>query len=77
MKCRKNVKNLTTEEKTRFVNAVHALKSQDSVIHPGAQSRYDDFAETHMNAMMVPIEVQFSFHGIVNYCISLKNYCSP
>ena len=30
------------------------LKSQDSVIHPGAQSRYDDFAETHMNAMMLP-----------------------
>ena len=54
MKCRKNVKNLTTEEKTRFVNAIRTLKSQDSVIHPGAQSRYDDFAETHMNAMMLP-----------------------
>lgn len=52
MRCRKNVKRLTDDQKKRFVNAVLALKSQDSVIHPGAQSRYDDFAETHMNAMM-------------------------
>ena len=51
MKCRKNVKNLTADEKTRFVNAFLALKSQNSVIHPGAQSRYDDFVETHLNAM--------------------------
>jgi Common central domain of tyrosinase/von Willebrand factor type A domain len=51
--CRKNVKSLTTDEKTRFVNAIVALKSQNSVIHPGSQSRYDDFVETHMNAMMV------------------------
>jgi hypothetical protein len=52
MKCRKNVKSLTADEKTRFANAVVALKSQDSVIHPGSQSRYDDFVETHLNAMM-------------------------
>ena len=51
MKCRKNVKHLTSGEKTRFVNAVVALKSQNSVIHPGSQSRYDDFVETHLNAM--------------------------
>ncbi len=51
MKCRKNVKHLTADEKTRFVNAIVALKSQNSVIHPGAQSRYDDFVETHLNAM--------------------------
>jgi hypothetical protein len=51
MKCRKNVKHLTSDEKTRFVNAVVALKSQNSVIHPGSQSRYDDFVETHLNAM--------------------------
>jgi hypothetical protein len=56
MKCRKNVKDLTTDEKTRYVNAFLALKSQDSVIHPGAQSRYDDFAETHMNAMMAEVD---------------------
>src|SRR6476469_9951968 len=53
MKVRKNIKKLTTDEKKRYVNAVLALKAQDSVIHPGSQSRYDDFAECHMNAMMV------------------------
>lgn len=51
MRCRKNVKSLTADEKTRFVNAFLALKSQNSVIHPGTQSRYDDFVETHLNAM--------------------------
>lgn len=51
MKCRKNVKSLTTDQKNRYVNAFLALNSQDSVIHPGTQSRYDDFVETHLNAM--------------------------
>jgi tyrosinase len=51
MKCRKNVKSLTPDEKNRFVNAFLALKAQDSVLHPGAQSRYDDFVETHLLAM--------------------------
>ena len=51
MKCRKNVKNLTADEKRRFVNAFQALMVQDSVLHPGAQSRYDDFVETHLLAM--------------------------
>jgi Common central domain of tyrosinase/von Willebrand factor type A domain len=55
MKCRKNIKNLSVDEKTRYVNAFLALKTQDSVIHPGSQSRYDDFVETHMNAMTAPI----------------------
>ena len=54
MKCRKNVKNLTPDERKRFVNAFVALKAQDSVIHPGSQSRYDDFVEYHLNAMTVP-----------------------
>lgn len=53
MKCRKNVKNLSPGEKKKFVSAVLALKSQNSVIHPGTQSRYDDFVEVHLNAMMV------------------------
>src|SRR5712691_9422247 len=56
MKTRKNVKKLTAGEKNRYVNAILALKAQDSVIHPGSQSRYDDFAETHMNAMMVEVD---------------------
>jgi len=51
MKCRKNVKNLGTDEMRRFVNAFLALTGQDSVLHPGAQSRYDDFVETHLLAM--------------------------
>jgi tyrosinase len=55
MKYRRNVKNLTADEKTRFANAVVALKSQDSVIHPGSQSRYDDFVETHLNAVMAAV----------------------
>jgi hypothetical protein len=53
MRVRKNIKNLSNDEKTRYVNAVLALKAQNSIIHPGSQSRYDDFAECHMNAMMV------------------------
>jgi hypothetical protein len=55
VKCRKNVKSLTADEKKRFVDAIVALKAQDSVIHPGSQSRYDDFAECHMNAMMATV----------------------
>ncbi len=56
MKCRKNVKNLTDDQKRRYVAAFLALKSQDSVIHPGGQSRYDDFVETHLNAMMAEVD---------------------
>ena len=52
MKCRKNAKSLTPDEN---VNAFLALKCQDGVIHPGAQSRYDDFVETHMNVMMAAV----------------------
>ena len=44
-------KRMTADEKKRFVDAILVLKTQDSVIHPGAQSRYDDFVETHLNAM--------------------------
>src|SRR5215813_9530998 len=55
MRVRKNVKNLSTDEKKRYLNAFLTLKSQDSVIHPGMQSRYDDFVEIHMNAMMAPV----------------------
>jgi hypothetical protein len=51
MKVRKNVKNLTPDEKARFANAFLGLMGQDSVLHPGAQSRYDDFVETHLLAM--------------------------
>jgi len=52
MNCRKNVKNLTSEEKRRFIAAVAALrdaKLHPSITHPGLQSRYDDF--TRMRAL--------------------------
>lgn len=54
MRYRKNVKNLSADEKTAFVNAVLALKKQASALHPqdASLSRYDDYAEVHMNAMM-------------------------
>jgi len=51
MKCRKNVKHLTDDEKKRFVTALLGVNAMDSVLHPGAQSRYDDFVETHLLAM--------------------------
>jgi tyrosinase len=54
MRMRMNVKTLSTNEKDKFVNAVLALKSKPSVLHPGdpTLSRYDDYPEVHMNAMM-------------------------
>src|SRR5437762_12645753 len=54
MRIRRNVKSLSTTQKTKFVNAVLALKTKPSVLHPGSASlsRYDDYAEVHMNAMM-------------------------
>ncbi|HEX3280571.1 MAG TPA: tyrosinase family protein [Pyrinomonadaceae bacterium] len=54
MRLRKNVKSLSPTQKTKFVNAVLALKTKPSVLHPGDGnlSRYDDYAEVHMNAMM-------------------------
>ncbi len=51
MKCRKNVKNLTDTEKRLYVEALYALREVDSVLHPGAQSRYDDYVEIHRDAM--------------------------
>lgn len=51
MLTRKNIARLSALEKKRFIDAVLALKAQNSVIHPGSRSRYDDFVETHLNAM--------------------------
>src|SRR5215470_2065608 len=54
MRVRQNVKHLSNAEKTAFVNAVLALKTRPSVLHPtnANLSRYDDYPELHMNAMM-------------------------
>ncbi|MGE5837877.1 MAG: tyrosinase family protein [Acidobacteriota bacterium] len=54
MRMRRNIKWLSNAEKTSFVNAVLVLKSQPSILHAAdsTRSRYDDYAEVHMNAMM-------------------------
>jgi len=55
MKCRKNIKNIDLSEANndmeRFIKAFVALNNEDSVLHSGSQSRYDDFVETHLLAM--------------------------
>ena len=35
MRCRKNVKRLSTDEKRLFVEVILGLKAQDSVLHRG------------------------------------------
>lgn len=51
VRCRKNVAALTTDEKRDFVRACKGLKALPSVLHPGSQSRYDDYVEVHLDAM--------------------------
>ena len=52
---RTNHRSLDAASKTALVDAVIALKNDvDSVLHPGAQKRYDDFVEIHKNAMLGP-----------------------
>ncbi|HSA54638.1 MAG TPA: tyrosinase family protein, partial [Gemmatimonadaceae bacterium] len=51
MRCRKNVKDLSQDEKDAFIQAIEGLKAQDSTLHPGFQSRYDDYVEIHRSAM--------------------------
>jgi len=54
MRIRKSVAHLSAGEKAAFVNAVITVKSRPSVLHSGdaSLSRYDDYADIHMNAMM-------------------------
>ena len=58
MRIRRNLKSLSDAEKTNFINAVLALKNKKSVLHPNDadRSRYDDYAEVHMNAMMHEVD---------------------
>ena len=51
MRCRKNVKDLADAEKRSFIKALKALRAAPSVLHPGLQSRYDDYVEIHRSAM--------------------------
>jgi len=54
MRIRKNIKNLSPDEKQNFVKAVLILKNRPSVLHAGdtTKNRYDDYVEIHHNAMM-------------------------
>jgi hypothetical protein len=51
MGCRKNQATLTAAEKTAFANAVLVLKNSVPS-QMGLTNRYDDYVQTHMNAMM-------------------------
>lgn len=51
MRCRRNVKDLSPDEKRSFVRAIKGLKALNSGLHPGSQSRYDDYVEIHRSAM--------------------------
>lgn len=51
MGCRKNQATLTVAEKAAFVSAVLALKN-NVPSQMGLTNRYDDYVQTHMNAMM-------------------------
>jgi len=52
MNIRQNHRNLSAEQKEKFVAAILRLKNDiDSVLSPGNQSRYDDFVQVHKNAM--------------------------
>ena len=64
MDIRHHHRDLTSAQKTTFVNAVLALKNDvDSVLHPGQQKRYDDFVEVHKNAMTGPAMFEPMPHG--------------
>lgn len=54
MAIRKDQSDLTDAEKTAFVDAIMALKQASSMLHPGSptSSRYDDYVELHVKAMM-------------------------
>jgi hypothetical protein len=64
MRVRKNLKRVTADEKRLFIEAVIGLKGKDSVLHPGSQSRYDDFVEVHLGAMLA---MQFDAAGNMTY----------
>jgi tyrosinase len=55
MNVRKSASSLTTAEKRAFVDAVLAVKQKPSRLHPTdpQRSRYDDFVQVHLDAMMV------------------------
>ncbi|SEN19640.1 tyrosinase [Pseudomonas sp. ok272] len=55
MDIRPNYRNLSPQQKQDFIQAILTLKNDvPSVLRPGQQTRYDDFAEVHKNAMVGP-----------------------
>lgn len=52
MDIRRNHRDMTTQQKAAFIDAILRLKNNvDSVLRPGQQSRYDDFVQIHKNSM--------------------------
>lgn len=52
MDIRINHRDMTPDQKSRFISAILKLKTEvDSVLQPGMQSRYDDFVQIHKNSM--------------------------
>jgi hypothetical protein len=70
---RKDQSGLTDGEKATLVDGILALKQASSVLHPGSPtaSRYDDYVELHVKAMMAmpdggPIKARRSSRGTVS-----------
>lgn len=54
MRVRQNIKEISLEQKTDFVNSILELKKAPSVVHAGnaVSNRYDDYVQLHIDAMM-------------------------
>lgn len=64
MDIRRNHRDMTTQQKQNFIQAILRLKNDvPSVLRPGQQNRYDDFAEVHRNAMVGPDLIVPQPHG--------------
>ena len=64
---RRNQRDLTADQKAAFVKAVLALKNDvDSVLHPGAQKRYDDYVEKLRKALLI-------FHSPGDEVVGIEN----
>lgn len=52
MDIRRNHRDMTPAQKSVFIEAILKLKNEvPSILRPGRQSRYDDFAQIHKNSM--------------------------
>jgi tyrosinase len=59
-----NHRDFSPARKSALVAALLTLKNDvDSLMHPGQQSRYDDFVEVHKNSMMGPMMFEPMPHG--------------